>query len=194
MSLSPRQDPASWMRVVVGDFELPPGGRAAGTAILKPTSSQSPDKKKGAGKHKGKITQQGVDWTTGQIVVRFKEDWWAALEVVLSYLDPNGPYGGGPFAVDYPGIEFRKLKSIMIEKVHDVAWERGGFIGSVTLDWTEWEEPKKAAVGGATKTADSSKQWTGGGSVFSQDLRDSGAVKVKGPYEGDDAPNAKPKS
>lgn len=147
-----------WHSCVIGDFAFP-AMWPLGAVVVTVESKQHLDAKKAAGKHKAKMTQQGRDPNPVTIKLEgFDRDGhWDLTEDALTAIDPNSAGTGGPYLFSHPDANRRATKWIMIEKVHGVVWQGTRF--SVQIDGIEWDEPKRVALGGATKTPKSGKDW-----------------------------------
>jgi hypothetical protein len=147
-----------WFGCVIGDYALPALSNR-GSCIVNVESSQKIDQKKAAGKNKEKHTQQGLKATMIKVTLEGtdRDGMWELTEDMLTAIDPNGPATGGPFVFSHPDANRRGVKWVMVEKVGTVAWQ--GLKFTVTIELFEWEEPKRVATGGATKTATKAKDW-----------------------------------
>lgn len=196
-SPGPDVDRYSWHRVLIGDFFLPPDP-TMGSITLKCKSAQKIDAKKGKGKDKQKTTQNGIESTKGSLELEFTAQSWSdhgpapGIERVLSYIDPNGKKGGGPFDFAHPETDRRGCKSIMVTSVEQVDWK--GHHGSCKIDWEEWNppnDPKKTGGGSGTDGDNSTpvdgSKWTAHGGQGPP-----GGGHSLGEAKNNSPPNAKP--
>ncbi len=136
---------ALWTSCTIGDLKLPPDPKL-GAVVVNCESSQKLDQATASGKDKAKTTQKGRAPCPVSIELRFHARSWAKVENALEIIDPNGIARGGPFKFSHPDAARRGVKWIMVEKVGKVEWK--GHYGNVSIEATEWEEPKKVLSGG----------------------------------------------
>jgi len=154
----------------MGPFAVPADG-TLGSVVVDVDSEQKIDQKKASGKNKAKSTQQGTVPCEVKFTLEGTSDLWSDTEIFLEFIDPNSVGKGGPFEFSHPDTSRRGVKHVMVKKIGSVKWQGCKF--TVSVDCVEWEPPKVAGKGGATKTANKSTAWhnapikgSGGGGGF----------------------------
>lgn len=161
-----------WHSLTIGPFAVPANGDW-GSVVVDVDSEQKIDQKKASGKNKAKSTQQGTVPCEVKFALEGNAQLWEDTEILLEYLDPNSVGKGGPFEFSHPDTSRRGVKHVMVKKIGSVKWQGCKF--TVSIDCVEWEAPKVAGKGGATKTATKSTAWhnapikTSGGGVDPKD-------------------------
>ncbi|WP_437591488.1 hypothetical protein [Sorangium sp. So ce1000] len=146
--------------VGVGKSTFPPLNPREGVAIVEISTGQKVDEQKANGTDKAKTKLQGKEPASVKITFRFTYRIYDEVQEMLAYLDPNGPNGGGPFALVHPKAERRRIKDIIIEKMSD---EKNitPCMYEVTIDAKEWNPPPKVQgrAAATVRTPKISQEW-----------------------------------
>lgn len=144
--------------VGVGAITFPPSP-TEGVAIVEIATSQKIDEQKASGTDKAKTKRQGKEPASVKIVLRWTYRIDDEVQEMLSYLDPEGPNNGGPFALVHPKAQRRRIKDIIVKKMSDVK-NITPCLYEVTLEATEWIPPPKVqGRATATVTPKISQEW-----------------------------------
>ncbi|WP_437600300.1 hypothetical protein WMF28_01900 [Sorangium sp. So ce590] len=142
--------------VGIGSVNFPPNARE-GVAIVEVSTAQKVDTQKASGTDKAKTKLQGKEPVSVKITFRFTYRIYDEVQEMLAYLDPNGPNGGGPFAIVHPKAQERRVTDIIIEKMTDRK-NITPCMYEVTIEAKEWNPaPKEQAF--ITRTPKISEEW-----------------------------------
>ncbi|WP_438017875.1 hypothetical protein WMF18_01745 [Sorangium sp. So ce315] len=144
--------------VGIGAITFPPLNPREGVAIVEISTAQKIDVQKASGKDKAKTKLQGREPASIKIVLRWTYRIYDEVLEILNYLDPNGPNGGGPFALVHPKADERRVKDIMISEMTDRK-NITSHLYEVTIEAIEWNPPPKAA-NPYIRTPKISQEWT----------------------------------
>ncbi len=174
-----------WHSLTMGPYAVPADGRY-GSVVVDCDSEQKIDQKKATGKNKAKSTQQGTVPCEVKFVLEGSAELWDQTEIFLEFIDPNSVGKGGPFEFSHPDTSRRGVSYVMVKKIGSVKWQGCKF--TVSVDCVEWDPPKVAVAGGATKTATKSTAWhnapmtgAGGGYGKGADGKEDKTIGLKAP-------------
>ncbi len=154
---SPRKEPEVWASFEIGTGKrtfIHPAVPGEGSSNVKPTSGQTIDQAKAAGRDKAKTKLAGRKAIPVAIELIFSARCYDAVggtRELLEAIHPDGQESGGPFETRAADINWRGVTATVIEEVGPITWR--GELGSVSIKAIQWvPEPPKNATGTKTPT------------------------------------------
>ena len=141
---SPRENPALWDYVVIGDVVLPPDGVDGHVKVtVKPKVKD--DKKSPTGKTGGRTTQQGLDLADVDIELEFP-DATGQYDLVRAAMDRIWPPAATAQGIAHGATDLWGIRDVTVRAPEGPAWSDGK--GVIKLGCREWKPD--AATGAGT--------------------------------------------
>lgn len=151
---SPRENPALWDYVVIGDVVLPPDGVSGHVKVtVKPKVKD--DKKSPTGKTGGRTTQQGLDLADVDIELEW-QDAPGQYDLVQAAINKIWPPPATAQGVAHGTTDLWGIRDITVRSADGPEWSEGK--GKIKLGCREWKPPAAASGAGTGGKA-------GGGSL-----------------------------
>ena len=130
-----------WDTVWLGDIPLPPVGTGHAELVCPPKIT--PDKKKGVGAKKPKVTIVGGEGIDGTITVKFVQEALPAMAAACKTLYP----GGGTFPIKHPKATLAQLKNVQITSWGDAPDPDAYGLFTWVIHFHEVSPPAQAGTG-----------------------------------------------
>ena len=130
-----------------------PAHRRQGVCVVTIKRSLKKEDQKTAGRKKAKTKVTGTNSNKGEILFRYSSKIFSETEAMLMDIDPNGPYGGGPFSSAHPEFVLSRTSAFMIDEVGDRTNVSGSpYLYERKVTISEWVPPAPAVGAGGVTT------------------------------------------